>query len=471
MNRERKVIDIQQIKAQEQICARIFEQVTDGGRRPLAMVDTYGCQQNEADSEKIRGYLAEMGYGFTQDEFQADVIVVNTCAVREHAEMRVLGNVGALNHTKKNKPEQIIAVCGCMVQQQHMAEKIKKSYPVVDLVFGPHELWRFPELLEQVMTRHKRVFATEDSSGAVAEGIPLRRDGKVKAWLSIMYGCNNFCSYCIVPYVRGRERSRASARILEEARQLKADGVREIMLLGQNVNSYGLDVEGELSFAQLLAALDEVGVERIRFMTSHPKDLSDELIEVMATGKHICHALHLPVQHGSNRILASMNRRYTRERYLERVNALRARVPDVSLTTDLIVGYPGETEEDFERTCELVREVGYDSAFTFIYSPRVGTRAADMPEQIDEATSSRRIQKLITVQKEITRERYARYIGQVHSVLVDEVSKRDEHQVAGKNEYNITVNFPGSPALIGQIVRVRITSAGESTLRGELLEG
>ena len=258
MNKERKVIDIQQIKAQEQICARIFEQVTDGGRRPLAMVDTYGCQQNEADSEKIRGYLAEMGYGFTQDEFQADVIVVNTCAVREHAEMRVLGNVGALNHTKKNKPEQIIAVCGCMVQQQHMAEKIKKSYPVVDLVFGPHELWRFPELLEQVMTRHKRVFATEDSSGAVAEGIPLRRDGTVKAWLSIMYGCNNFCSYCIVPYVRGRERSRLPEDIVREARELVEQGYKDITLLGQNVNSYGKDLDCGVDFSDLLRMINDI---------------------------------------------------------------------------------------------------------------------------------------------------------------------------------------------------------------------
>ena len=285
-----------------------------------------------------------------------------------------------------------------------------------------------------------------------------------------MYGCNNFCSYCIVPYVRGRERSRASARIIEEARQLKEEGVKEIMLLGQNVNSYGLDVEGELSFAQLLAKLDEVGIERIRFMTSHPKDISDELIDVIAKSKHICHALHLPVQHGSSRVLASMNRKYTREQYLARVAAIRAKIPDMSLTTDLIVGYPGETEEEFEETCSLVKEVGYDSAFTFIYSPRIGTRAADMPDQIPEDVSSRRIQKLIAIQKENTRRNYAGYIGQVHSVLVEEASKRDEHQMAGKDEYNITVNFPGSKDLIGRIVRVKITSAGESTLRGEMID-
>ena len=435
-------------------------------------VVTYGCQMNAHDSETLEGMLSEMGMTPAASREEADFVIFNTCCVRDNAQRRALGNVVWLKELKKTRPEMMVAVCGCMMQQPGMGEQILRQYPFVDLAFGTHNLYRFAQLmLQAVRTRRRVVEVMDDNEGSIPEELPVRRSSPTHAYITIMYGCNNFCSYCIVPYVRGRERSRASARILEEARQLKADGVREIMLLGQNVNSYGLDVEGELSFAQLLAALDEVGVERIRFMTSHPKDLSDELIEVMATGKHICHALHLPVQHGSNRILASMNRRYTRERYLERVNALRARVPDVSLTTDLIVGYPGETEEDFERTCELVREVGYDSAFTFIYSPRVGTRAADMPEQIDEATSSRRIQKLITVQKEITRERYARYIGQVHSVLVDEVSKRDEHQVAGKNEYNITVNFPGSPALIGQIVRVRITSAGESTLRGELLEG
>ena len=435
-------------------------------------VVTYGCQMNAHDSETLEGMLSEMGMTPAASREEADFVIFNTCCVRDNAQRRALGNVVWLKELKKTRPELMVAVCGCMMQQPGMGEQILRQYPFVDLAFGTHNLYRFAQLmLQAVRTRRRVVEVMDDSEGSIPEELPVRRSSPTHAYITIMYGCNNFCSYCIVPYVRGRERSRASARILEEARQLKADGVREIMLLGQNVNSYGLDVEGELSFAQLLAALDEVGVERIRFMTSHPKDLSDELIEVMATGKHICHALHLPVQHGSDRILASMNRRYTRERYLERVNALRARVPDVSLTTDLIVGYPGETEEDFERTCELVREVGYDSAFTFIYSPRVGTRAADMPEQIDEATSSRRIQKLIAVQKEITRERYARYIGQVHSVLVDEVSKRDEHQVAGKNEYNITVNFPGSPALIGQIVRLRITSAGESTLRGELLEG
>lgn len=437
---------------------------------PKALVRTYGCQQNVADGERIKGMLSEMGFEFTEDEDEADFILFNTCAIREHAEDRVFGNIGALKNVKRRNPSLLIAVCGCMMEQERVAERIKASFPFVNIVFGTHVIHRLPEMMYTAVTDSKRVFLRGHESKEIIEGLPVRRDGNTRAWVTVMYGCDNFCSYCIVPYVRGRERSRASARIIEEARELKAEGVKEIMLLGQNVNSYGLDMEGELSFAQLLAELDKVGIERIRFMTSHPKDISDELIDVMAASKHICHALHLPVQHGSNRILQSMNRRYTREKYLERVEAIRAKVPDISLTTDLIVGYPGETEEEFEETCSLVERVGYDSAFTFIYSPRVGTRAADMPDQIPEPVSSRRIQKLIALQKEITHKRYAKYIGQVHNVLVEEASRRDENQMAGKNEYNITVNFPGDKSLVGQIVKVKITSAGESTLRGERVD-
>lgn len=437
---------------------------------PKALVRTYGCQQNVADGERIKGMLSEMGFEFTEDEDEADFILFNTCAIREHAEDRVFGNIGALKNVKRRNPSLLIAVCGCMMEQERVAERIKASFPFVNIVFGTHVIHRLPEMMYTAVTDSKRVFLRGHESKEIIEGLPVRRDGNTRAWVTVMYGCDNFCSYCIVPYVRGRERSRASARIIEEARELKAEGVKEIMLLGQNVNSYGLDMEGELSFAQLLAELDKVGIERIRFMTSHPKDISDELIDVMAASKHICHALHLPVQHGSNRILQSMNRRYTREKYLERVEAIRAKVPDISLTTDLIVGYPGETEEEFEETCSLVERVGYDSAFTFIYSPRVGTRAADMPDQIPESVSSRRIQKLIALQKEITHKRYAKYIGQVHNVLVEEASRRDENQMAGKNEYNITVNFPGDKSLVGQIVKVKITSAGESTLRGERVD-
>ncbi|MBQ6859218.1 MAG: tRNA (N6-isopentenyl adenosine(37)-C2)-methylthiotransferase MiaB [Clostridia bacterium] len=433
-------------------------------------VVTYGCQMNAHDSEKLEGMLTEMGMTKAESREAADFVIFNTCCVRDNAQRRALGNVVWLKELKKTKPDMMVAVCGCMMQQKGMGEQILRQYPFVDLAFGTHNLYRFAQLmLQAVRSRRRVVEVIQEDEGSIPEDLPVLRSSPYHAYITIMYGCNNFCSYCIVPYVRGRERSRASARIIEEARQLKADGVREIMLLGQNVNSYGLDVEGELSFAQLLKELDGIGIERIRFMTSHPKDISDELIDVIAESKHICHALHLPVQHGSTRVLESMNRRYTREKYLARVRAIREKIPDMSLTTDLIVGYPGETEEEFEETCSLVSEVGYDSAFTFIYSPRIGTRAADMPDQIPEKESSRRIQKLIAIQKENTRRNYAAYIGQIHSVLVDEASKRDETQMAGKNEYNITVNFPGKKDLIGQIVRVKITSAGESTLRGEMV--
>ena len=434
-------------------------------------VVTYGCQMNAHDSEKLAGMLQEMGMTEAESRETADFVIFNTCCVRDNAQRRALGNVTWLKELKKTRPEMMVAVCGCMMQQKGMGEQILRQYPFVDVAFGTHNLYRFAQLMLQAVKNRRRVVEViQEDEGSIPEDLPVRRSSPHHAYITIMYGCNNFCSYCIVPYVRGRERSRASARIIEEARQLKEEGVKEIMLLGQNVNSYGLDVEGELSFAQLLAKLDEVGIERIRFMTSHPKDISDELIDVIAKSKHICHALHLPVQHGSSRVLASMNRKYTREQYLARVAEIRAKIPDMSLTTDLIVGYPGETEEEFEETCSLVGEVGYDSAFTFIYSPRIGTRAADMPDQIPEEVSSRRIQKLIAIQKENTRRNYAGYIGQVHSVLVEEASKRDEHQMAGKDEYNITVNFPGSKDLIGQIVRVKITSAGESTLRGEMID-
>ena len=434
-------------------------------------VVTYGCQMNAHDSEKLAGMLQEMGMTEAESRETADFVIFNTCCVRDNAQRRALGNVTWLKELKKTRPEMMVAVCGCMMQQKGMGEQILRQYPFVDVAFGTHNLYRFAQLMLQAVKNRRRVVEViQEDEGSIPENLPVRRSSPHHAYITIMYGCNNFCSYCIVPYVRGRERSRASARIIEVARQLKEEGVKEIMLLGQNVNSYGLDVEGELSFAQLLAKLDEVGIERIRFMTSHPKDISDELIDVIAKSKHICHALHLPVQHGSSRVLASMNRKYTREQYLARVAEIRAKIPDMSLTTDLIVGYPGDTEEEFEETCSLVGEVGYDSAFTFIYSPRIGTRAADMPDQIPEEVSSRRIQKLIAIQKENTRRNYAGYIGQVHSVLVEEASKRDEHQMAGKDEYNNPVNFPGSKDLIGRIVRVRITSAGESTLRGEMID-
>ena len=469
MAKERQVIEPAEIRRQEEICAAIFGRVTAGGARPLALVDTYGCQQNEADSEKLRGYLAEMGYGFTQDEFRADVIVVNTCAVREHAEMRVLGNVGALNHTKKARPGQIVAVCGCMVQQPHMAEKIKKSYPVVDLVFGPHELWRFPELLERVMLRHKRVFAAEKSDGVVAEGIPLRRDGTVKAWLSIMYGCNNFCTYCVVPYVRGRERSRRPEDILAEARQLVADGYRDITLLGQNVNSYGKDLDGGVDFADLIRLINDIpGDFRIRFMTSHPKDATEKLFRTMAECKKCCHQLHLPVQSGSDRVLKRMNRSYDRAKYLAQVELARRYMPDLVLTTDIIVGFPDETEEDFADTLSLCETVRFDAMFTFIYSKRVGTPAASMPDPYTREDKQRHFDQLTELANRISAEKHRAYEGRTLRVLIDGETGREEYNLSSRTDGGRLVHLRGDPALIGRFADVTITASNTWALYGEI---
>ena len=468
---ERKIIDIEQIKAQEKVCAEIFEKVTADGRRPLAMVDTYGCQQNEADSEKLRGYLAEMGYGFTQDEFQADVIVINTCAVREHAEMRVLGNVGALNHTKKAKPEQIIAVCGCMVQQEHMAEKIKKSYPVVDLVFGPHELWRFPELMRRVMTGHRRVFETAKSDGAVAEGLPLRRDGTVTAGLSIMYGCNTFCSYCIVPYVRGRERSRQPEDILREARELVAAGYRDITLLGQNVNSYGKDLDAGVDFADLIRMINDIpGDFLIRFMTSHPKDATEKLFKTMAECEKCAHHLHLPVQSGSDHILKIMNRNYDSAAYLKKVALARSYMPDLVVTTDIIVGFPNETEEEFEDTIRLCEKVRFDAMFTFIYSKREGTPAATMPDPYTREDKQRHFDRLTEVANRISGEKHREYEGRTLRVLVDGETGREEYNLSSRTNGGRLVHLRGDKALIGKFINVKITASNTWALYGEVCE-
>lgn len=465
---ERKVIDIGAIQAQQDICSQIFDKVTADGRRPLAMVDTYGCQQNEADSEKLRGYLAMMGYGFTQDEFQADVIVVNTCAVREHAEMRVLGNVGALNHSKKARPGQIIAVCGCMVQQEHMAQKLKQSYPVVDLVFGPHELWRFPELLLQVMTKHKRIFATEKNDGVVAEGIPNKRDSGVKGWLSIMYGCNNFCSYCVVPYVRGRERSRRPEDVVAEARELVAAGYKEITLLGQNVNSYGRDLGLDVDFSDLIRMINDIpGDFLIRFMTSHPKDATEKLFKTMAECEKCAHQLHLPVQAGNDRILKVMNRGYTSEKYLAQVALARKYMPDLVLTTDIIVGFPNESEEEFEDTIKLVEQVRYDAMFTFIYSKRVGTPAAAMPDPYTREDKQRHFDRLTEVANRISGEKHKEYEGKTLRVLVDGETGRDEYNLSSRTNGGRLVHLKGDKALIGRFVDVKITASNTWALYGE----
>jgi tRNA-2-methylthio-N6-dimethylallyladenosine synthase len=467
---ERKTIPQEEIERQVQICHALFDRLTAGGVQPLALVDTYGCQQNEADSEKLRGYLREMGCGFTEDEFQADIIVVNTCAVREHAEMRVLGNVGALNHSKKARPGQIIAVCGCMVQQPHMAEKLKKSYPIVDLVFGPHELWRFPELLQTVMDRHKRIFAAEKNDGAVAEGIPLARDGRVKAWLSVMYGCNNFCTYCIVPYVRGRERSRLPEDILAEARELVAAGYKDITLLGQNVNSYGKDLGVGVDFADLIRQINDIpGDFRIRFMTSHPKDATEKLFRTMAECEKCCHQLHLPVQSGSDRVLRRMNRSYDREKYLRQVALARRYMPDLVLTTDIIVGFPDESEEDFADTLSLCEEVRFDAMFTFIYSRRVGTPAASMPDPYTREDKQRRFDALTELSNRISAEKHREYEGKTLRVLIDGETGREEYNLSSRTDGGRLVHLRGDPALIGRFADAEITASNTWALYGRLV--
>ena len=467
----RKTIAPGEIERQREICARIRARVTADGARPLALVDTYGCQQNEADSEKLRGYLEAMGFAFTQDENEADLVIFNTCAVREHAEQRVLGNVGALNHTKAKNPDQIIAVCGCMAQQAHMAEKLKKSYRIVDLVFGPHELWRFPELLETVVREHKRVFEITPKDGAVAEGIPLQRDGSVKAWLSIMYGCNNFCTYCIVPYVRGRERSRKPEDIVSEAKQLVEAGYKDITVLGQNVNSYGKDLDEDVDFSDLLRMLNAIpGDFVLRFMTSHPKDATEKLFRTMAECEKCSHHLHLPVQSGSSRVLKAMNRSYTREKYLDQVALARRYMPDLVLTTDIIVGFPGETPEEFEETLTLVDAVRYDAMFTFIYSPRVGTPAAKMPDPYTRAEKQVWFDRLLDLANTISAEKHKAYEGTTQRVLVDGADGRGEWNLTARTKGGRLVHLKGDENLVGTFAEVRITDSNTWALYGTLCD-
>ncbi len=430
---------------------------------------TYGCQMNAHDSEKLAGLLSSMGMTEAPDRREADLVLFNTCCIRDNAERRALGNITWLKELKAQKPGLIIGVCGCMVQQPAMAQKILRQYRFVDLAFGTHNLHCLPSLLLSLLTQRSRVFSVTDDETLIAEGLPVKRLNAYHAYITIMYGCDNYCSYCIVPYVRGRERSRRMDDILREAEGLVKSGVKEIMLLGQNVNSYGSGSATE-TFPILLRKLDAIGVERIRFMTSHPKDLSDELIQAMADCPHVCHHLHLPVQSGDNEILRQMNRRYTREAYLDRVRRLRQAVPDIGLTTDFIVSFPGETQAQFERTCDLVDEVGFDAAFTFIYSPREGTRAAALPGRIDAAESTRRIETLIRHVEASTERVHQSLLGTEELVLVEGLSKRDEGMVSGKGRRNITITFPGDARDIGAILPVTITSCAANTLRGQRKE-
>ena len=462
---ERKpvIITKEQLAEQRQYAA----QVAAMANRPRSYhVVTYGCQMNAHDSEKLSGMLTDMGMTEAATREEADFVIFNTCCVRDNAERRALGNVTWLKEVRKKNPNLIIAVCGCMIQQPGMAEKILKQYKFVDLAFGTSNIWRLPELLHRTINSDRAVVVVEDED-SIAENLPVRRLRTDAAYITIMYGCDNFCSYCIVPYVRGRERSRDPEAILAEARALHASGVKEIMLLGQNVNSYGKGLENGMNFPELLRRLDEIGIPRIRFMTSHPKDLSDELIEVLGASKHILPQFHLPVQHGNDEILRRMNRRYTREQYLDKVRKLRAAVPGIGLTTDIIVGFPGETEEQFLDTLSIVEEVGYDSAFTFIYSPRTGTVAAGMDDQIPEDVATERIKRLIAAQEAGQRKAMARFLGTEEEVLVEGLSRRSDKAVSGHGRHGVSITFPGTEADIGTIVRVRVTEMKNNTLMAE----
>ncbi|MBQ3133529.1 MAG: tRNA (N6-isopentenyl adenosine(37)-C2)-methylthiotransferase MiaB [Clostridia bacterium] len=438
------------------------------GVSPLAYIRTFGCQQNVADAEHIKGMLAEMGFGFTEEPGEADFILFNTCAVREHAEDRVFGNVGALKTFKTRKPSLLIAVCGCMVQQEHIAEKLKKSYPFVGLVFGTHVLYKFPELLANTLRKGKRVIETPTEDGNIAEGIPVCRDRGAKAWLPIMYGCNNFCTYCVVPYVRGRERSRLPEDVLAEAKELVAAGYKEITLLGQNVNSYGKSEGFEVDFPELLRRINDIpGDFIIRFMTSHPKDATPRLFDTIAACEKVSRHFHLPVQSGSSRILKAMNRHYTREEYLNLVAYARKVVPDISFTSDIIVGFPGETREDFEETLSLIDEVGYTSLFTFIYSPRVGTPAASMPDPISAEEKSRWFQELTAKQEKIAAKRLAGMLGKRFRALLETDAGGF---IEARLPDNVIVRVQGDNALLGRRAIVEITETKSWILIGKIVE-
>ena len=468
MNTSTTVISQDKLDEQLAYCNKINDLWRSRGITPTAYVETYGCQQNEADSEKLRGLLCESGYAITDTAENADVVVMNTCAIREHAEQRVFGNLGALTHTKRRHPSQKIFLCGCMAGQTVVTDRIRKSYPHVDGVFSTHHLWQFAEILYRVLTGGKRVFYIEDEAGSIAEGLPQMRDHTLKAWVSIMYGCNNFCTYCIVPYVRGRERSRKSRDILEECRQLIENGTKEITLLGQNVNSYGKDLDEGVDFADLLKMIAMIpGDFLIRFMTSHPRDASEKLFDTMASSPKIAKQLHLPFQSGSSRVLKAMNRHYDRQTYLDKVNYAKSVMPQLVLTSDVIVGFPGETEEEFEETISLIRQVRYDSLFTFIFSPRPGTPAAKMEDPTPKEEKNRRFDQLCAVQNSISEEIHSSYIGKTFRCLIDGT---DKDCLTARTEGGRLVRLTGDKSLIGTFQTVTITGSTTWSLTGNLSE-
>lgn len=458
----------QEIEEQFLYMTKIGTMLSGKGQKKACVV-TYGCQQNEADSERIAGMLREMGYDRTDSETDADIIIVNTCAVRDHAEQKALSITGGYKHLKARKPSLIIGICGCMVSKQDMSDKIKMSYPYIDFVFGTEMLWRLPELLYRVMTEKGRLFFPNTGEPVMAEGIPVVRESSFRAWVSIMYGCNNFCTYCIVPYVRGGERSRKPEDILSEVRALVESGCREITLLGQNVNSYGKGSDFHCDFAELLHRISEIpGDFLIRFMTSHPKDASFRLIDTMAENPKIARQFHLPVQSGSDRILRAMNRNYTRDGYLSLIRYMREKMPDITITSDIIVGFPGETEEDFEETLSILREVQYDMVYSFIYSKRRGTPAAEMENQVPEEIKSERMTRLLARQNEISLEKNLPLVGRTLRVLVEGKSKTNPDKFTGRTEGNKIVLFDGDDGMTGRFADIYITRAAPFTLWGEV---
>ena len=465
MAEKSKHISLEELNIQKEYIAKIREIIND----KTACVVTYGCQQNENDSEKLKGMLDAMGYTLIEDREKADVIIFNTCAVRENAELKLKGNVGALKYLKAKNRKVLIGVCGCMVQQEKAAAGLSQKFRHIDMVFGTHSLYKFPEILYTAMTKN-RVLDVMDSDGMIAENIPVLRDDKYRAWVSIMFGCNNFCSYCVVPYVRGRERSRKHEDILKEVQQLADEGYKEITLLGQNVNSYGNDDENEYNFAQLLREVCKIdGIERVRFATSHPKDISDELIETMAQLDKVCPQLHLPFQAGSNKVLKDMNRGYTKEQYLEKIDKIKSKIPGISLSSDIIVGFPTETNEDFEETINVVKYVEFDSLFTFIYSRRDKTRAALMDSVLSDEEIQKNFDRLLETQNEISKKINESYVGKTVEVLVEGVSKNNPNALQGRTPENKIVNFSGDVGLVGKIIKLKITEAKTWSLNGEII--
>ena len=469
MDRKLVLLDEAQMARQRDFEQKIRTIHEMRGVTPKALVDTFGCQQNVADSQNIMGMLRAMGCELTEEVKEADIVVLNTRAIRDHAEKRVYGTLGALTHTKKANPEQIICLCGCMAQRSEVAEKVRKSYRHVDLVFGPQAMWKFPELLHQVYTRRGRVFSVEDEHGHIAEGMPVVREGGIRAWVSIMYGCNNFCSYCIVPYVRGRERSRDGERILEEVRELVAAGYKEITLLGQNVNSYGKDLGTGYNFAALLRDIDKIeGDYLIRFMSSQPKDATYELFDAMAECKHVAKQLHLPVQSGCDRVLRAMNRPYDKAKYLDLITYARKVMPELVLTSDVIIGFPGETEAEAMETVELVRQVEFDALFTFIFSPRPGTPAAKMEDPVPRAEKQVWFDRLCDAQNEISARLHAEYVGRTVRALVDGETDDARWPLSARTAGGRLVHLVGDKSALGTYRDVKITDSNTWALFGEL---